>query len=1561
MTIDADKAKRLIDILNKASADKNKSGATTTRPHNATSLLLENDDIAAVIQILKDPLKDVMKSPSIASIDYYDQESEQSRFKQIALAALRYALVLSSPNRNDSTLLEEANQMAMAKRIMVDCLLPLTSVSTTWIEPFIITAVDILIENVVYASGTSFGPVSTLGIETLLGPYVSRLDPQQAQELVEKLSCTMTVETKTSHHEQLFLNPYSAAAVVASLHETHEQLSLLTPQLVRNLVKSVLVSLRTLYALQEYDSIPPLIYQLCALTKLSFGTVSSAMATMSVSSTKELELSYEILYGIAQLLSEFDTGKEQIRWTIGTSLSHLARIFRNNSSLPNVLLGIIKGNKAHLMAKSSTNHNNDSTGEELVELQRFKRLTPMMLAIGLTAASTIPRIKMDVLEAIRDLVVEEELMRWKRCHSRWVNGTMALISSKGNINELGDCDEDGIHQEEMLKDLKRFQQQSEASIEKSLLDDSHILKCMNSVVELVISSADERISDAEFSALLPTLISLGFMLIDSVKKDALVNETSGMISAVLLPTIPSCASEVAQNSMQNIMKKANASAAKIGRRLLVNIFIDSAENNDTDGITVIDSGISKSSLTLSPQCRMIFQRACEKFCGMAPNALEHSHLLRDLMFYQSQCDVDSGDLRYDTTFGKGAHILEECFIPSLIDVLANIPGGGMPPLVATISVIPVLGSLLNLSRQKGKRSRRKRIELNDHVDHCFLLAKKALFCADVDRREVAVNLLVMLCRFAADGGGNETTLLDEVKGYLRRCMTQHQSQVRVEAYCSLVAIVPDKVDEDTVTEKEYPEGMSSRNDNIREVVAQILLDQLERYTTLEEDPSVIEARRNRAILHGTHLSQQANVDSFMDDNNDEAPLCLDKCISTVRNVSSQGNVLGIKRKKVKAAKLDLLEQALCSVSEPISFLLGACLATVDGHVSGQIPGSAIAKLNGALFRLKKKVSSTDLSNYLKTCARSGNNSSTQEHFVKMLSTCLFVACVAEMLMSVPSSNDVDASCLLNLFRLRCEAVSYASAIIVSDKLEQGKKRTKKRKAEKSDENANKLEKQEKDIDFLIEEAKHESNQKAIVRAEVAIETALSSLSPSLSPLFLNESLRQYGIIGQADSSGDLLYATQSIDDNMSPQKQLMSSLPFRKFLIEQCNHLIAGRKLLLKAGNRFDVDVALQGADSVTKYTPSVFMLAPILFSECLAHIQNKYASSGQSGPALSFLAFEGFKLCLQRLISFNTASTNLSQVIVKFFKTSVSVANIHFPNIQEKWKKIEFTGDIVRCMDNDEREILDAILPFVMPIGIINEQNSKPSSGLLVELLCRGLDAEASMCCEVIKLAFPYLSPDLRQILSLFVLESFQIPDSVEVIIGFLGIDVENANVDCQSAASTAIDVAIYADGLMDGSTEIPKIYKLNEDHGRRAFDLTFLKSQYLELATGRSSAQSEFHSFDGDQLPGIIQLITSSFQATNKVGSNFEVLVGSATSLFHFVCTDIVAARDASADLVSKYLSTASNSILAAIDNGLSDVEFITTKVLPHVLGNRLVLLQKCLVNLLYSLAKVVCTTCL
>ena len=80
------------------------------------------------------------------------------------------------------------------------------------------------------------------------------------------------------------------------------------------------------------------------------------------------------------------------------------------------------------------------------------------------------------------------------------------------------------------------------------------------------------------------------------------------------------------------------------------------------------------------------------------------------------------------------------FLPIIIDWLSNIPNGGMPPAVAIASIIPTLKTTLkHIVSWGGGRicNSIKRRELDDHIDNCFLLTKKVLFCADVERRSTS--------------------------------------------------------------------------------------------------------------------------------------------------------------------------------------------------------------------------------------------------------------------------------------------------------------------------------------------------------------------------------------------------------------------------------------------------------------------------------------------------------------------------------------------------------------------------------------------------------------------------------------------------------------------------------------------------------------------------------------------------------------------------------------------------------------------------------------------------------
>lgn len=1576
--IDAEEAKRLIQVLNNAT-----TAATSNNSTSGSIEPVDPKDQNAILQILNQSSESTGGGTNVESAEQELSDVEISRFKQIALSALRYSLALSIQDHNNSN--SNDSSSSAAKRIILDGLLPLTNLPT-WIESFILSAIDVLIEHVVLnqerqgQNSTSLTPVSTIGIEFLLVPYIARIHPDQAKPLIYTICCCNDADVPPDQdqgQDQTVLNPHCAAAIAASLSEMHNLSSLLTPQHVSSLTRVLLHSLRTFAKMKEYESIPPIIYQLCGLTKLSFGAKNSNAFSVNagrgssggggglsfLGNSKEMELSYRILYGVADFLSSLGGEEEQVRWTICTSLSHLGRMLRNNPSLPNVLLQIIKGKKAHLMHQNQRNGGDgDGNGNSVVGAMRYSRMTPMLLALGLTMASSIPRMKISLLEAVRDLVLEEEMVRCKRFTSRYVNSIVALMDSGQRVDEEGNIilrgEKDVL--DSMAQDLKHYAGRDGVTyqMESGLEESSHMMKCLKSLVLLAEggNGGGGSASDAEFSTLFPTLISLGFMLIDSVKKDVVV-ETSGNTSSYCLPPIPNCISELAGNSIYAVQQQANANVAKIGRSLLVYLFIRAGGSPDDEGVVTV-SGFS-TSMT-SPQCRIILQMACEKFCGMAPNALEHSFFLKNLVRDQSQ--GDSGNLTNNSA-GIGAHILEETFVPMIIDLLANVPGGGMPPLVARRTIIPVLETLLKLSAEKARRSRRKRNVLKNHIDHCFLLAKKALFCTDIERRKVAVNLLVAIVGVAVELTDDNNSLLDEVKGYLRRCMTQHQGPVRLEVYSSLVALIPDSQDSGDLSQSQSQSQDVVAGDcgcKLEPLVSQILLQHLERYIAVEEDAAILEARRKRAIAHGTYMSQQMDVDTELCKDEDIiVPIRIDLCISSGRATSNIGRQLSDKRSNKKAKIPDLLTEAVDRISEPISFLLGASLAIVEGSMHESNPASATIDLRTTLIRLRTKMAATNLEICMKWCEGSESNKTpAHEHYVRMLSTCLLVASICETLMGAPSrSNDNGLLEIAKLFRLRSDAIYKAAAIITSAKANQIKKK-KATKKQKSDNDADENDTKEAgNDDVLMIESSSDANRKALHKAKVSVEQRICTVSPAMRASFLNETLRECGILGQTKSNDDKLHVTQDDDEDVSVKSKLTSNESFRRFLLDKCFHLVSGTALMINVGHRFDIQCK---GDTARKFIPPVFMLAPVLLAEFISHVQSRVHTSLeiQADTPLSLLALNGFVACAQRLIFSHTPKMSSQMKICSLIRSSISTVSNHFPSFNENWNSRKISVNLLSSVPNEEKDLLVMLFPFVMPMECTDAQPKRASSGLLTEVLFQGLDVEASKICELMKCIGSHLTVYSRQLLSLLTMESFRVVDYMEVIQGVIGLDL-GGDGDCAQCASAAIDTALLLDGLIDGSTELPQISGIALDEWRRDCGFCASKPEDLEKITGRRFKDSEFNSLGGDNLVGVLQLVASSLQATHPIGANFDDFVDSKASLFHFACTDVVSAKLASSELVSKDLSITSTSILAALEYGIADVEFLTNKILPHLIGTQIVLLQRFVGKLCSSVGKIICTT--
>lgn len=99
----------------------------------------------------------------------------------------------------------------------------------------------------------------------------------------------------------------------------------------------------------------------------------------------------------------------------------------------------------------------------------------------------------------------------------------------------------------------------------------------------------------------------------------------------------------------------------------------------------------------------------DRYCGMAPNMLEHSLLLQDLALGIGPTVADDGNNEDGLTTAIDDLFVH--FASIIIDSLSNVPGGGMTPIFAQTAVVLAVSAILKY--QKSKQMKRN---LHDNID-----------------------------------------------------------------------------------------------------------------------------------------------------------------------------------------------------------------------------------------------------------------------------------------------------------------------------------------------------------------------------------------------------------------------------------------------------------------------------------------------------------------------------------------------------------------------------------------------------------------------------------------------------------------------------------------------------------------------------------------------------------------------------------------------------------------------------------------------------------------------------
>ncbi|KAL3805574.1 hypothetical protein HJC23_005818 [Cyclotella cryptica] len=1436
-----------------------------------------------------------------------------------------------------------------------------------------------------------------------------------------------------------------------------------------DIVRMAIASLEELASgAKDMDALPPLVYQLGLLPMKLLQCGSAEAKAVKVrggenEKQRGMRLRRLVLEGIAEALDDGALGRvhsgagpakassgvvvqtstkqtnreEEWRWSRYTSLSHLGTCLRSDPEMSKAVLSMLSGEI--LSTPSAADSSNASSGSNPAPF-RHQRLTPFKLAMGISMASSVPRMRQAALGCVRDLILEEETIRIRCGLSR---DGKRIGFGKPWMLCLVRCLEVVSKGEETS--LKEFQLERESG------NLGHMLRCLVLVAKFAESSdhgggmGSGGVSEGCASSILQSLISLGFLLVECVKKDERSRNNDACARDLLANTLDGSFLNHGNSCSNAAETSAHKATACIGRVLLCYLFYQSASASSHFMASSLSSISRSSNEGGASLCRFILKSSIDKFCGMAPNALEYAFLLTDLLQF-SPTTLKSVTQTLDTN-GDGlddrqkeeviALSMATHHIPMLIDTLSNVPGGGIQPHVAARAIIPAIGHLLLLQASAGSLRPGlagylwKKSDIIDHVDHAFLLAKKSLFCIDEEKRKCAAMTLVSLIRVAvvACAAGNSRSaskwspILDEMKGCLRRCLTQHQQSVRVEAYSSLAALLPSDAaasnntqTQDTTSPTSVSGGAASSpatscsrhnsqylippaaRDSLAEIVCSILSSQIERYvTTPPEDIEERKARHQRATAIGSQLSQMAAEEAPSPNKSlgNSMPLRFEMIIS-MRSPPNDSKPKG-KSKKSNPIAQTLLSDALGRISEPLGFLIASCNCACSCATSNRASDDKYdlkhqAELTDAIKSLRRRIAGCrDIEEYL-TWLKSNkqifeitsNSRRKEEMAISKISTLITVAVTAEALLSTcewDNENDeefmevnVTNDEVENLFNLRQDAVSRASEILSSFVNPKPKaiKKLKERDVNAEESNVSKKKKRKKSVEDDDEETESgegalttttEVNLSVQAKNRKLVEEAIISLTPALPQEFLANALRRFG--AGAELKNNRSVEGHDNDDGNSDEavkQRLARCMSFRRFVITKSLLLIGGISKVVKSGLPFS-DL---GANTLSVIASSL-SLGPMLFAEFCSHcyhIERTSISPDMSAQELPLtqLSLRAFSLCVSGMASDARHSLTKAQRVNAILTCAMTVASSVAPSSKESWthyRDLKTDDSVPLNAPEKERDLMKALLAFV-------SGSSSSRMCLLKELLSQSMNGEAAECVYLIlSAASAFTDPNLREQCGVMLLKCYDTRDAENL--GVLGLDYGEAT-GTDTCLSRVVEVGFTLSNELHGETHVPLPPNFLRLKSSSNFEnLRLVRSKVCLPTTTIENWPSKHHDRLREEMiaskmcvVGIVQQLSWALTATLTVGNRFLATFGrEARTSKQLSLPSIKFISRTSQSNFDREKSNICRLVSVCIEESLDSADFVTFKLIPNLSDSTLDLAQRFVACLLHTVSKVICAS--
>jgi len=471
------------------------------------------------------------------------------------------------------------------------------------------------------------------------------------------------------------------------------------------------------------------------------------------------------------------------------------------------------------------------------------------------------------------------------------------------------------------------------------------------------------------------------------------------------------------------------------------------------------------------------------------------------------------------------------------------------------------------------------------------------------------------------------------------------------------------------------------------------------------------------------------------------------------------------------------------------------------------------------------------------------------------------------------------------------------------------------------------------------------------------------------------------------------------DDNnnadIKTATRLANCLKFRRFIISKSLLLLSGSSSIVRAGARFGAlgvcaVSKLQKTASTMRIVASM-SLGPLLFVEFCAHSNvlvdtsigaslKMTSTSSQSinsnDIALAQLSMRAFTACV-RCMACDAPQHLMSTArrVCALLTRATIEASSAIPSSRDGWNHYRNPNLILDTKDSNYEVRLGVSLSPFLSLAVStssSESNGTPTTQLclLSELLSNGMHGEAMECCHfILSAAEAFTEPNTKERLGVLLLRAWELGPSPgeedrHKRIGVLGLDhgeEDNGKMD-SFCVSSAIRVAMKLNCGLDGNTHVPLLKDscmLSEEDSavRAARSRMGLPMTVVENWPAKHQGRLKKELISTNGIVGIGTQVACALSATLDIGKHFLVTFEKNLPTKKQLKLELIKAASRTSDAnFAKEKCSISNTISSSIDDALHNADFVTQKIIPHMLDSSLALAQRFVSCLLFSVSKMI-----